>query len=355
MARVVSDVVSRLLIDQVELGRVSDGLVRRGIRAMLGERLRQEGAGDPGERLARQRAFVASMRHSPVALVPEKANEQHYEVPAAFFERVLGPRLKYSACLYAPGVESLAQAEDAMLALTCERAGIEDGMRVLDLGCGWGSLSLWLAERFPGCEVVAVSNSKGQAERIRQRCDALGTDRVRVVTADINAFEPGVRFDRVVSVEMFEHTRNWELLLRRIASWLTDDGRLFAHFFCHREFAYPYAAASPRDWMAREFFSGGMMPSDTLVLEFQDDLQVEERWRVGGLHYHRTCEAWLANLDAERDAVREILAATYGREQAERWLQRWRLFFLACSELFRTRRGDEWWVSHVRMAPRGRR
>lgn len=347
--------ITSCAIEQVELGRIPDSLVRLGIRRMLAERVRQLVKGDPAERLRTQRAFIGAMRSAPIALVPEKANEQHYEVPAEFFEHVLGPRLKYSACLYSAGVSTLTEAEEAMLRLTCERAALEDGMRVLDLGCGWGSLSLWIVDHFPRCEVLAVSNSKAQAERIRSRCDALGTDRVRIVTADVNAFDPGERFDRVVSVEMFEHTRNWELLLRRIAAWLLPDGRLFAHFFCHRESAYPYEAASARDWMAAQFFTGGMMPSDALILEFQDHLCVEERWRVGGLHYHRTCEAWLANLDAHRGDLRSILAETYGAEQADLWLQRWRLFFLACSELFRYRGGDEWWVSHVRLAPRGNR
>jgi cyclopropane-fatty-acyl-phospholipid synthase len=348
-----SDWITARAIEQVERGRIPDSLVRLGIRRMLKERVRQLAGSGPSERLEAQRAFIAAMRRAPIALAPEKANQQHYEVPAEFFDRVLGPRLKYSACLHPAGVSSLGEAEEAMLQLTCERAAIEDGMRVLDLGCGWGSLSLWIAERFPRCRVLAVSNSKAQAERIRRRCDALGTDRVTVVTADVNSFDPGELFDRVVSVEMFEHARNWELLLRRIGSWLVPDGRLFTHFFCHRESAYPYEAAGPRDWMATQFFTGGMMPSDSLILEFQDDLRVEERWRVGGLHYHRTCEAWLSNLDVQRRGVRSILVATYGAEQADRWLQRWRLFFLACSELFRYRGGDEWWVSHVRLAPHG--
>jgi cyclopropane-fatty-acyl-phospholipid synthase len=343
--------IGRSVIDWAERGLLPDALVRLGIRRMLDERVQEQTRGDPEARLQAQRSFLAELRRAPLALVPDKANEQHYEVPASFFERVLGPRLKYSACLFEPGTTGLTRAEEAMLALTCRRAGLEDGMRVLDLGCGWGSLSLWIAERFPACRVLAVSNSKRQAEHIRRGCDALGTDRVRVVTADMNGFAPGERFDRVLSVEMFEHMRNWQLLLRRIASWLEPEGRLFVHHFGHREVAYPYEAASERDWMARHFFTGGIMPSDGMLLEFQDDLRVEERWRVGGEHYRRTCEAWLANLDGAREALLPVLAETYGAGQAARWLGRWRLFFLACAELFGYRGGDEWWVIHTRLAP----
>ncbi len=346
------DRLHRLGIDLAEQGRLPDAAVRLGIRRMLAERERQLAAGTASERLARHRAFLNAMREAPIALLPEQANRQHYEVPAAFFEKVLGPRLKYSACLYERGVRDLAGAEDAMLARSCERAGLEDGMRVLDLGCGWGSLSLFVAERFPHCDVLAVSNSKAQAEAIRHRCDTLGTRRVRVLTADVNGFDPAERFDRVLSVEMFEHVRNWARLLRRIRGWLAPEGRVFVHHFAHREAAYPYLAESERDWMAREFFSGGMMPSDGLLLEHPEDLLVEERWRVGGLHYHRTCEHWLARLDAAREAVLAIFSATYGAPQAARWLQRWRLFFLACSELFRWRDGEAWWVVHARLAPR---
>ena len=336
-----------------ERGWIPDPLLRRSIRRLLAERVGEQTGGNPARRSAAQRDFVAATRSGPIAPLPEKANEQHYEVPAAFFEHVLGPRLKYSACLYAVGAATLAEAEEAMLAASCERAALEDGMRVLDLGCGWGSLSLWIAERFRHCDVLAVSNSTTQTEWIRRRCDERGLHRVRVVTGDINDFDPGARFDRVVSVEMFEHMRNWELLLRRIASWLTPRGRLFAHFFCHREAAYPFVAVGRSDWIATRFFSGGMMPSDGWIFEFQDDLRVEALWRVSGLHYHRTCEAWLANLDAQRGAVRAALAAGSGEAPAELQLWRWRLFFLACSELFRYRSGQEWRVLQVRLAPRG--
>ncbi|HEY5658914.1 MAG TPA: cyclopropane-fatty-acyl-phospholipid synthase family protein [Myxococcota bacterium] len=335
-----------------EAGRVPDALVRMGIRQLLRRRLREVSRGSGEAAQDANRAFRAELRASPVALVPDLANEQHYEVAPAFFEQVLGPRLKYSGGLWPEGVADLAASEDAMLSLTCERAEVADGMRVLDLGCGWGSLSLWMAERYPHCRILAVSNSKPQREFILGRCARLGLDNVEVVTADVNHFAPDRRFDRVLSVEMFEHVRNHELLLARIASWLEPGGKLFVHHFAHREYAYPYLTQGPDDWMGRHFFSGGIMPSDDLLLHCQRDLVVEDKWVVSGLHYQKTCEAWLARQDERRDALLPILAGVYGSAEAGRWFQRWRIFFLACAELFGYRAGNEWWVTHVRMASR---
>jgi cyclopropane-fatty-acyl-phospholipid synthase len=324
----VSSVVDRV----VETGLVPERALRAGIRANLARRLRAEYARTPAER----RAFVDGLRSSPIALQPAKPNEQHYEEPADFFELVLGPRLKYSSCLWEPETRTLAEAEEAMLALTCERTGIADGMDVLDLGCGWGSFTLFAAERFPEARITAVSNSRTQREWIEARAPA----NVRVVTADVNDLGLDRRFDRIVSVEMFEHMRNYEALMAKVASALGSDGRLFVHVFCHRELAYPYVSG----WMARNFFTAGQMPSADLLLEFQDDLELEERWLVPGTHYARTSEAWLEQL------------AENGREIERRWgrahLERWRVFFLACAELFAYRDGTEWLVAHYRFAPR---
>lgn len=343
---------------QAEQGRIPDALVRAGIRRLLAQRLREENAGGVEAQAARFNALIDHMDDAPIAPRAEVANEQHYEVPASLFEHVLGPRLKYSGCLWDEGVQDLAQAEEAMLARYCERASIEDGQRILDLGCGWGSLALWLAEHYPNARITAVSNSTSQKAFIEARRDRLGADNLQVHAVDANdldapALTGGEPFDRVLSVEMFEHMRNWRTLLARIASWLKPDGVFFAHVFCHRYHLYRFEARDASDWMAAHFFTEGLMPADELFAHFQDDLRVERRWRVSGEHYRKTQEAWLARMDAARETVMPILEETYGRRDAERWFQRWRLFFLACSELFGYRHGDEWYVVHYRMGKRG--
>lgn len=339
---------SRALLAVAERGWLPDAVLRAGIRRLLGRRLGREYAGSPGQRAERKAALVEAMRAAPVAIHTEAANRQHYEVPAAFFELVLGPRLKYSACLWPEDDMSLAAAEKAMLVTTCERAELADGQQILELGCGWGSLTLWMAEHYPASHIMAVSNSHSQAEFIRTRAMERGFGNVECVVADVREYDPGRQFDRVVSLEMFEHMRNWETLLHRIAGWLLPGGKLFIHVFCHRECPYFFETGGAGDWMGRHFFTGGLMPSEDLPQHFQEDLVLEEQWRVNGRHYARTCRAWLQRLDAHRAAARNVLAAECGAAGAARRVRRWRLFFMACEELFDWNGGREWFVSHYR-------
>lgn len=333
-------------IDLAERGWLPDLIIRQGIRRLLAARIRSElHAGCEGLS-ERHRELLKELRSSPIALHVQDANAQHYEVPAAYFELVLGPRLKYSSCLWPEGVSDLAEAETAMLRLTCERARIQDGMEILELGCGWGSLTLFMAETFPRSRVLAVSNSSSQREFILSRAAARGLTNIDVQTCDMNDFNTPRRFDRVVSIEMFEHMRNYETLFGRIAGWLKATGMLFTHVFYHGRCAYTFETDGRNDWMARHFFTGGTMPSADLFLEFQRDLLIADRWLINGRHYQKTLEAWLIRHDAARAQILPLFEATYGREEASRMLQRWRMFYMACSELFGYSHGEEWGVAH---------
>jgi cyclopropane-fatty-acyl-phospholipid synthase len=295
--------------------------------------------------------WIREMSASPVAIATDRANAQHYAMPPEFFELVLGPQLKYSGAYWPDGVTTLADAEHAMLRLTMQRADVHDGQRILELGCGWGSLTLAMARTFPAATVLAVSNSRRQRDFILRRARMEGLSNVEIVTADMNAFRAAGMFDRVVSVEMFEHMRNWPELVRRISGWLNPDGALFVHVFAHVRHSYPYETAGDDDWMARHFFTGGMMPSDDLLPRVATVFDEAGHWRVDGTHYARTAEAWYRQLVLRRADVDEVLTREFGASEARRLYHRWRLFFLACAELFAFRGGSEWIVSHYRMVP----
>jgi cyclopropane-fatty-acyl-phospholipid synthase len=330
------------LLNLAEHGKLPDALLRIGIRRLLRQRLiNLEAVGED------TKAFLKRIAHQPVAVDTAAANAQHYEVPTRFFLRVLGPRMKYSSCIYPDGVNTLADAEKAMLDLTCKRAQLQDGMDILELGCGWGSLSLWMAEQFPRARILAVSNSATQRAHIETQALDRGLSNLEVRTCDVNVLAPARVFDRIVSVEMFEHMRNPGALLDRCASWLKPGGKVFIHIFTHAGRPYLFEdGGNAQDWMSRYFFTGGMMPSPDLLPKAASALDLEDEWIVNGVHYSKTLEAWLQRQDAARADLLPILAKAYGEKDAALWFQRWRMFWMACSELFRYNRGEQWPVHH---------
>jgi cyclopropane-fatty-acyl-phospholipid synthase len=340
----------RAAVRFAESGFCPDPLLRAAIRQVCRRRLR-ELCDDVEEMSEQTTELIRSVSRGPIAVMTDHANEQHYEVPAAFFVLVLGHALKYSSCYWSADTSNLDQAEIEALERTCNGAQLEDGQHILELGCGWGSLTLHMARKFPKSSIVAVSNSASQKRHIAARARALGLDNVEVITADINDFESAQTFDRVVSVEMFEHMRNHRELLKRISRWLGPNGKLLVHVFCGGLQPYLFENRGEDDWMARHFFSGGIMPSDDLLLRFPEHLWVEQTWRWSGRHYARTAEAWLSNLDAHRDEAMCILAKA-GAPDPRLAVNRWRIFFLACAELFGFERGNRWWVCHYRFAKR---
>lgn len=330
------------MIDSLlEKNLLPDWLVRIGIRRLLAQRIREE------EGRYDLEAYVADLKARALAEQTTAANEQHYEVPTPFYQYCLGKRLKYSGCLYPTGRETLDQAEELMLALYAERAQLADGQHILELGCGWGSLCLYNAERFPNARITAISNSRTQKEHIDTEARRRGLGNLRIITCDINAFDiaPG-QFDRVLSVEMFEHLKNYELLFRNIARWLKPGGLLFTHIFTHSRFSYHFVVRDETDWMSRYFFTGGQMPAHDLFMQFQGDLKLVQDWKVNGRHYQQTAEHWLKNMDAHRDEILPLFRDTYGPDQATKWWAYWRVFYMACAELWGYKRGEEWLVSH---------
>lgn len=343
--------VTTWAMNAAERGWLPDAVIRAGIRQLLRRRLREIGAANDEASADKTSTFINAMRSSVVAPVPELANEQHYEVPAGFFEKCLGPQRKYSSCFWPEGVNNLEEAEEQALKLTAEHAMLANGQHILELGCGWGSLTLWMAKNFPDSRIVAISNSHSQRVHIEQTAQARNLTNVTVITADMNVFQPAdhgiaYQFDRIVSVEMFEHMRNYDLLYERIHDWLKPGGMFFKHIFVHRDVPYAFETESEDDWMGKYFFSGGIMPSEDLPLHFQRRLQLVRRWRWNGQHYAKTLNAWLRRMDAHSQELNPLLGQVYGESSVTTWRNRWRIFFMACAELFDFNRGREWWVSH---------
>lgn len=342
----MSNTATTQVVNWTELGFVPDVVIRAGIRRLLEQRLVEINADDCERAADVAERFIAMMDRAPIAPLAEKANAQHYELPTAFFQTVLGQYLKYSCGFWTPETKSLDRAEAIALLRTAEHAGIEDGQDILELGSGWGALSLWLANHYRKSRITAVSNSRTQRDYVAAEARRRGLDNLSAVVADMNEFAPEGSFDRIVSIEMFEHMRNYRALYARIHDWLRPGGRFFKHIFVHRLVPYEFADRGPGDWMSRHFFSGGMMPSLDLPLRYQEQLRLVRRWHWSGTHYAKTANAWLERLDANRDALLPLFEQTYGAAEARQWQQRWRIFFMACAELFGYRDGREWLVAH---------
>lgn len=336
---------SWLALQLLEHDLLSDRIIRAGIRRMIAARLREATPPDEATAAARLRQFAAERSSGPISSESARGRLP-FDAPPEFYRLTLGRRLKYSSGYWSEGTKTLDEAEDEMLELSAAHAGFADGQRVLELGCGWGSLALWIARRFPHAEIVAVSNSRTQKAWIDERARHERLTNLQTLAVDLDRFVAPGRFDRIVSVELFEHVRNWRALLQNIARWLADNGQLFLHILTHRQYAYAYDERDRSDWMAAYFFSGSMMPADRLLFEFQGDLVVREHWPLSGVHCQRTAEAWLANMDRRPAEVIKVLEAAYGRRQARRWWTRYRVFFMACAELWGWRNGQEWLVSH---------
>jgi cyclopropane-fatty-acyl-phospholipid synthase len=330
----------------LEKDLLPDFIIRYGIRKLLAQRLKDEDKGNPQAQQEHCMELIEELKSLPIAINTADANIQHYEVPTEFFQLVLGKHLKYSSGYWKEGVNSLDISEKDMLEITCNRAELIDGQKILELGCGWGSLSLFIAEKFPNSNITSVSNSHSQKVFIDAQAKNRNIKNLTIITADINAFQIEKRFERVISVEMFEHMRNYELLMDKVAGFLNPSGKLFVHIFTHKEYAYKFEVKDESDWMSKYFFTGGIMPSDQLLLYFQKKLKIEKHWRVSGVHYQKTSEAWLRNMDSNKQKLLDIMGRVYGQEYALKWWSYWRIFFMSCAELWGYKGGKEWMVSH---------
>jgi cyclopropane-fatty-acyl-phospholipid synthase len=338
-----------LIESLITRGLIPEFLIRIAIRRLLRQRLRQEASPHPVTALEKKLSFIQQLKSMPIAIETQAANQQHYELPPQFYQHILGKHLKYSSAYWEPHTTSLDQAEETMLHLTSQRAELHDGQSILELGCGWGSLTLYIAKQFPNATIHALSNSHNQHQFIQAQCHQRRISNVTIFTADINHFTPPTTYDRILSIEMFEHMKNYATLLERISTWLRDQGKLFIHIFSHLTYAYHFHTKDPTDWISQHFFTGGTMPSDDLLLYFQDHLTIQNHWRISGTHYQKTAEAWLQNLRRNAPALFPILEQTYGKQHASLWFTRWQLFFMACAELWGMDNGSQWLISHYLM------
>ena len=325
----------------LEKDRIPDFLLRIGIRRLLKQRLM-----DQETKKKDMGKLIEELKNSPIAIETKAANDQHYEVPTQFYQYCLGKHLKYSSGFWNEGIKDIDTSEKDMLEITCERAELQNGQEVLELGCGWGSLSLYMSVKFPQSNFTVVSNSRTQKIYIDEKAKLRGINNLTVLTIDINNFNIDKKFDRVVSVEMFEHLRNYKLLFSKISSLLKDDGKMFVHVFTHKEYAYKFEVKDDTDWMSKYFFTGGIMPSNNLFSYFDDDLKIVNQWRLNGMHYSKTSEAWLQNMDKHKQEIIPLFENTYGKENATKWWVYWRIFYMACAELWGCNKGEEWMVVH---------
>jgi len=330
----------------LEKNKVPDSLIRIGIRNLLKQRLKDENKGNTEAQQAHLMQLIDELKASPIAINTQEANEQHYEVPTQFYQYCLGKHLKYSSGYWKDGVKDIDTSEKDMLEITCQRAELKDGQDVLELGCGWGSLSLFMAAKFPKSNFTVVSNSRTQKIYIDEQAKLRGLNNLTVITININDFTLDKTFDRVVSVEMFEHMRNYQKLMHKVATLLKTEGKLFVHIFTHKEYAYKFEVIDDTDWMSKYFFTGGIMPSDDLLLYFNEHLSIQKHWHVSGMHYSKTSEAWLQNMDKHKAEIMPLFEQTYGKEHAVKWWVYWRIFYMACAELWAYNNGEEWIVSH---------
>ncbi|CAM8898965.1 unnamed protein product [Rhodiola kirilowii] len=340
------DVTVRMMLTSLERNLLPDAVVRRLTRLLLASRLRS------GYRLSAELQvsdlvqFVKSLREMPIAIKTDEPKVQHYELPTSFFKLVLGKHLKYSCCYFEDKSSTLDDAEKAMLEIYCERAQLKDGHSVLDVGCGWGSLSLYIAQKYSNCKVTGICNSTTQKAHIEDQCRNLQLDNVTIIVADISTFDMEASFDRVFSIEMFEHMKNYNELLKKISNWMKEDSLLFVHYFCHKAYAYHFEDLSDDDWITRYFFTGGTMPSANLLLYFQEDVSIVDHWLVNGKHYSQTSEEWLKKMDQNLAVIKPIMIATYGKDESVKWTVYWRTFFISVAELFGYNNGEEWMVAH---------